>query len=137
MRNDQGEFTNWEVTTATVDLSSLAGQSSVKLMFNYYGNYGGELYIDDINITGTTSIADVESNNVSVYPNPANNVINVNATSNISNVEVYTIAGQKVGDFTANSNSIAISTSNLTSGLYLMQIHTENGVINKKFSVVR
>ena len=137
MRNDQGEFTNWEVTTATVDLSSLAGQSSVKLMFNYYGNYGAELYIDDINITGTTSIADVESNNVSVYPNPANNVINVNSTSNISNVEVYTITGQKVGDFTANSNSIAISTSNLTSGLYLMQIHTENGVINKKFTVAR
>lgn len=138
MRNDQGEFDDWAVTSATVNLSSFAGQSNVKLMFRYYGTYGAELYIDNVYISESTSIADVESNNtVSVYPNPANNVINVNATSNISNVEVYTITGQKVGDFTANNTNIAINTSNLTNGLYLMQIHTENGIINKKFSVVR
>ena len=93
--------------------------------------------IDDILIGEGVGINAVEENSVNIYPNPANNVINVNATSNISNVEVYTIAGQKVGDFTANSTYTAISTSNLTSGLYLMKIHTENGVINQKFSVVR
>ena len=94
--------------------------------------------IDDISVNeGIVGIDEVEENSVNIYPNPANNVINVNATSNISNVEVYTIAGQKVGDFTVNSNHSAISTSNLTSGLYLMKIHTENGEINKKFSVVR
>ena len=93
--------------------------------------------IDDIYVGEGVGINEVEENLVSVYPNPANNYINVNATSNIENVEVYTISGQKVGNFTANSTTTTISTANLTSGLYLMKIHTENGVINQKFSVVR
>lgn len=137
MRNDQGEFSSWETIQATVDLSSLAGQNNVKLMFRYYGTYGAELWIDNINIFTGTGIAEIENNDVKVFPNPANNVINVNATSNISNVEVFTITGQKVGDFTANSTKATISTANLTTGLYLMRIHTDNGVINKKFSVAR
>ena len=137
MRNDQGEFSSWETIQATVDLSSLAGQNNVKLMFRYYGTYGAELWIDNINIFTGTGIAEIENNDVKVFPNPANNVINVNATSNISNVEVFTITGQKVGDFTANNTKATISTANLTTGLYLMKIHTDNGVINKKFSVVR
>ena len=83
------------------------------------------------------SIANVEKSSVNVYPNPASNYINVNASSNISNVEVYTISGQKVGDFTANGTQTVISTANLSNGMYLMRINTENGVINNKFSVVR
>mgnify|MGYP002523822420 CR=1 FL=1 len=93
--------------------------------------------IDDIYVGAGVGINEVEENAVAVYPNPSNNVINVNATSNISNVEVYTITGQKVGDFTANNTNTTISTANLTPGMYLMKIHTDNGVINKKFSVAR
>lgn len=120
----------------TVNLSAYSGQN-VHIAFRHFNCYDMFwLNIDDIEITSEVGIANVD-NTVSVYPNPANSYINVNANSNISNVEIYTIAGQKVGDFTANSNNTSINTSNLTSGLYLMQIHTENGVINKKFSVVR
>ena len=137
MRNDQGEFSSWETIQATVDLSSLAGQNNVKLMFRYYGTYGGELWIDNINIFTGTGIAEIENNDVKVFPNPANNYINVNANSNISNVEVYTIAGQKVGDFTVNGTQSVINTANLSNGMYLMRINTENGTINKKFTVVR
>ena len=93
--------------------------------------------IDDLYIGEGVGIDEVEGSAVSIYPNPANNVINVNATATIDNVEIYTIAGQKVGNYTANNTNTTISTANLTSGLYLMKIHTENGVINKKFSVVR
>ncbi len=127
-----GTMTEW-----TADLSAYAG-SNVHIAFRHHNvSDMFRINLDDVSITGGSSIADVENNNVSVYPNPADNVINVNANSNISNVEVFTIAGQKVGDFTANSTNTAISTSNLTNGLYLMKIHTDNGVINKKFSVVR
>ena len=126
-----------DMTEYTADLSAYTG-NNVHIAFRHHNvSDMFRLNLDDVSISAGVGIADAENNNVSVYPNPANNVINVNATSNISNVEIYTIAGQKVGDFTVNSNHSAISTSNLTSGLYLMKIHTENGEINKKFSVVR
>ena len=96
------------------------------------------LFIDDVVISGgTTSVAEVSNNEVSVYPIPANNVVNVNANSNISNVEIYTVSGQKVGDFSANGTTTSINTESLSAGMYLMKISTENGVINKKFSVAR
>lgn len=120
-----------------VNLDSYAGQT-IRIAFVH--NNCTDMFImkiDDIYVGEGVGINEVEESFVSVYPNPANNYINVNATSNIENVEVYTISGQKVGNFTANSTTTTISTANLTSGLYLMKIHTENGVINQKFSVVR
>lgn len=94
------------------------------------------LNLDDVEISLGTNIANVE-NSVNVYPIPANNMVNVNANSNISNVEIYSISGQKVGDFTANGTTTTINTESLSNGMYLMKINTENGVINKKFSVAR
>lgn len=125
-----------EWLTQNIDLTAFANQS-IQIAIKCISD-ADEYLFGVTNFTVTDEVAVKEyDNNISVYPNPANNVINVNSTSNISNVEVYTITGQKVGDFTANNTNIAINTSNLTNGLYLMQIHTENGVINKKFSVVR
>ena len=94
------------------------------------------LNLDDVEISLGTNVENVE-NNVSVYPNPANTMVNVNANSNINNIEIYSISGQKVGDFTANGTQAAISTDNMSTGLYLMKINTENGVINQKFAVAR
>ncbi len=120
-----------------VDLSAYTGQN-VHIAFRHFNCTDMFwLNLDDIYVGEGTGINKVDENTISVYPNPANNVINVNATSNISNVEVYTIAGQKVGDFTANGTQTVISTANLSNGMYMMRINTENGVINKKFSVVR
>ena len=98
------------------------------------------LNLDDITVTNATVVGnsiDEINSEVSVYPIPANNVVNVNAISNISNVEIYSISGQKVGDFTANGTTTSINTESLSNGMYLMKINTENGVINKKFSVAR
>ena len=93
------------------------------------------LNLDDVEISlGTTNVANIE-NNVNIYPNPANSMANVNANSNISNIEIYSISGQKVADFTVNGTQASINTSNMSTGLYLMKINTENGVINQKFAV--
>ena len=122
-----------------------------KQKFINLSNYSGNVYIafrhfnvsdmfwlnlDDVEISLGTNVENVE-NNVSVYPNPANTMVNVNANSNINNIEIYSISGQKVGDFTANGTQAAISTDNMSTGLYLMKINTENGVINQKFAVAR
>ena len=125
-----------ETETQTVDLSAYAGQTIQVAIKCESDPDKLALYIMNFNISNGTSVKEVE-NTVSVYPNPANNVINVNASSNISKVEVYSISGQKVGDFTANGTTTSINTSNLSAGLYMMRINTENGVVNQKFSVAR
>lgn len=123
-------------TQKSVNLSAYTGHN-VYIAFRHFNCT--DMYminLDDVEISLGTGVATVNSE-VSVYPIPANNVVNVNAASNISNVEVYTISGQKVGDFTANGRTTSINTENLSAGMYMMKVNTENGVINKKFSVAR
>lgn len=86
---------------------------------------------------GPVAVESVEANQTSVYPNPANNVINVTSAANMNSIEVYTIAGQKVADYTVNGTQAAINVNNLSNGMYIMQIASENGISTKKFNVVR
>ena len=102
--------------------------------FWMYPNY---ILIDNITITEGNGIENFSEDNVSIYPNPANNVVNVNATSNINTVEIFNMMGQKVAAFDANDTNVQINTTSLNNGMYMMRITTENGVSNQKFTVAR
>lgn len=105
---------------------------------NWFWIYPNYVLLDNITIAEGDGIEDITSeDNVSIYPNPANNVINVNAASNINTVEVFNMMGQKVAAFDANDTHVQINTTALSNGMYLMRITTENGVSNQKFTVAR
>lgn len=87
-------------------------------------------------LNGHVGIDEV-SNDCRIYPNPANNVLNVQASSNINRVEVFNAMGQKVAAYDANDTFTTINTRNLTAGAYTVRISTENGVVNQKFMVAR
>ncbi|MGJ8591148.1 MAG: T9SS type A sorting domain-containing protein [Aquaticitalea sp.] len=69
---------------------------------------------------------------ISIFPNPATNVINIELPSNveISEATIYSLTGQKLLEF-SNTNKIDIS--NLSSGMYLLRMKdTENNSITKQ-----
>ena len=133
MRNDQGEFENWTITSASVDLSSLIGQTTVKLMFNYYGTYGAEMWVDNISIfEGTVGIEEETAENaVAIYPNPATTMLNVHA-ENFDNVQVINFLGQVVYSANVTENDFQINVSNLSNGVYFIRLNGEN-TVTKKF----
>ena len=45
--------------------------------------------------------------------------------------------GQNVMTVSVNDNNTSINTSNLSKGMYMLKLHTDNGVINQKFTVAR
>ena len=73
----------------------------------------------------------------SIYPNPATDVLNVNANSNIQSVEIMNIMGQAIQTINVNDMNTQINTSSLSNGVYMLRVTTENGVINQKFTVAR
>ena len=101
-----------------------------------YSFYGDAIYIDNFLVDNNVSINEY-NNNVSVYPNPANNSVNVNATSNINMVEVFNMMGQRVAVINANDTNVQINTTALNNGMYMMRITTENGVSNQKLMIAR
>jgi hypothetical protein len=97
----------------------------------------GFLLLDTVSVTGVLSTHQVTDNMFSVFPNPANNFITV---SNSQNIKVNTISitdmnGRvvKANDYsTQAAGDIQISVSDLSVGMYLMNIKTENGTLIKK-----
>lgn len=66
---------------------------------------------------------------VTLYPNPANDVLNIEMTNEVQLVEIYNIQGQKV----VTSNQKQINVSDLSSGMYMVKVQdSENAIATKK-----
>lgn len=68
---------------------------------------------------------------ISIYPNPANDILHIMTpiTIQIEKVEIFNTLGQLVGQKTDHNFSI----SELASGIHLLKITTSEGVIHKNF----
>lgn len=77
-------------------------------------------------LLNTLSTPTVELVGVSLYPNPATDVVNIKGLeNNLKSIEVYNIAGQKV-IATTNNNLKTINISQLEAGVYFVNLYTEN-----------
>jgi hypothetical protein len=94
------------------------------------------LLLTNFNIAPGVNVNEYE-NETRIYPNPANNVLNINANSNINRVEVYNMMGQMVGSYNVNDMNTQINTTSFANGIYTVKINTENGTSTKKFTVAR
>ncbi len=90
-------------------------------------NYSNELIISD----ATLGVEENTTADFSVYPNPATDIlyIQTNAIGSVS-VNMYDMLGKEV--FAANGVTNSIDISNLTKGMYIVRIATNDGSITKK-----
>lgn len=73
-------------------------------------------------------IVDTDRAALSVYPNPVDNLLNVEATEGIAGVEVYSLSGRRViGIECGNEASVAIECGHLGSGIYMLNVTLSNG----------
>ena len=88
-----------------------------------------ERLTNPVAFTITSGIDDVQANEqYYVFPNPADDVINVVAPSEIKRVEVFSASGQQVVNLlTAQLNNVTVDVSNLTPGVYVVKTHTTTG----------
>lgn len=71
-------------------------------------------------------VAPVVKKAIAVYPNPATNVLNINAEDIISNVQVYNMLGQQVININPNSTTATLNVSEFKAGIYMVNT-TSNG----------
>jgi hypothetical protein len=91
------------------------------------------LAIDDIQITSVLSSDSFESNEFTIYPNPATTILNISNTNNveIKNISVTDINGRVVKN---QSDSLSqINVSDLNAGVYFVTIEAAEGKTTKKF----
>ena len=102
---------------------------------------GSVFYIDDLVWSGYNSTNDINGfeNSVSVYPNPANDNINLTCSINANAVEIADITGRLIGSYPMTNNKIKIQTSAFAPGMYIYNMLNHNKqVINRgKFEIAK
>ncbi|MEI7979192.1 MAG: T9SS type A sorting domain-containing protein, partial [Bacteroidota bacterium] len=66
---------------------------------------------------------------LNIYPNPSVGSINIDYNERFSTINIINLQGKTV----LQSNQKSIDISGLENGIYIVQIATENGVLNSKF----
>ena len=147
MANTNSNFTpsgsDWK--TIVISPSSFSNYlvSDFRFKFKFVNGGGNDLYIDDINLSGSLSIEETEKvYDFKVYPNPVveNLLVSFNSLINLSNplIEVYDATGRIVKsinlqNISKGENNLEVSSSDLDSGWYILKIISDEKSISTKF----
>jgi len=141
-RVENGDWNTANTTTNTYVISGLVAETTYEIEVQADCG-GGNLSDWSAPIHISTAIDGIESwleNSVSLYPNPAKEVVNVQCTMNnvqIEAIEVYNVYGKivrtDVETRRAASLQTGINVSGLANGMYFVRVTTEKGAVTKPF----
>ncbi len=131
--SQQSQWQEVEVSIPT----NVAASDNVRFKFEFTCGGGNFLYIDDINITGSVGISEAQQAGISVYPNPATNVVTVELANEMRNVkaEIRSITGQVISLSSITNQKSTLDISNLSSGIYFLRLFSENLDVTEKIVV--
>ena len=94
-----------------------------------------EIVSECVNIIGTATEDHNFSRSISIFPNPAKDVVELQFESNTNYIQgkIYDINGREVLDFTTKESSVALNIETLAAGLYVTRVETEGKFAIKKF----
>ncbi len=80
------------------------------------------------------SVEENITNEISVFPNPTNDILNVTSSETISDIEIINTMGQIVKHIDVHSDKTTCYVQDLTSGVYLLRIYgTDTAIYQRKF----
>ncbi len=86
-----------------------------------------------VTVLANVGIGDVDTETLSVYPNPTTAIINVKSSEDVKNISVFNIMGQQV--MSAN-NSTSIDMRSLINGTYVVRVELANGTVTTRTVVL-
>lgn len=84
-----------------------------------------------------TPVEEVIASDITIYPNPAKDVIYISADVIVNEIEVYNILGTLIVKEKVESSEVQINLNNYKSGFYLITISTEYGKTIHKVVVTK
>ncbi len=131
----QTDTANWALCDATGAVAPAVGAIlGGALNINPLANsvYVDSMVFDNV-VPSALGTAEFENttNTISLYPNPAHEVLNISSTNSITKIEVYDMQGRNVATNNYTSN---VNVEGLVKGVYIVKVMQENGsVVAKQF----
>jgi hypothetical protein len=110
-------------------------------------NYSGKLHVRnndpeneridiEVMLTIITGINEAgEQTYVSVYPNPANDVLFLKGNTDIKSITLRNLLGQVVYEGVVGQRETRITTNGFESGMYVLTIQTQSGIATQKIMI--
>jgi hypothetical protein len=127
----------------SVSLAQYNGQH-IFIQFKHNSHDDNLISIDEILVMGTDPNSVEDNSNIvnfGLYPNPANEIVNVNydlaAPSEVT-VRILDVNGREVfvqNEGTTQNGRVAVNTSNLAAGMYMVQLVAGNTVTTERLIV--
>ena len=93
--------------------------------------FGRGIWESPLNALSSVNTNNIENLNVSIYPNPAEDEIIINATVGHINICIFSITGKKVVETTSK----VINISNLAKGYYIVEIKSTDLIKRNKLII--
>ncbi|MEJ5051797.1 T9SS type A sorting domain-containing protein [Chryseobacterium culicis] len=117
-------------TKSTLNLGD-SFSNTAKIYFDYNHPIITNTYTTSVQNVLATAETHKENQSISVYPNPAKDVLNIRSKQEIIKAEIYDATGRIISSLSVTGNSISVS--ELTKGNYILKAFTKENVIVQKF----
>ena len=103
-------------------------------------NLGGtpqalRLVLSSVQPDNFLSISSDELTGVTVYPNPAKDVLNINGLTEIATISITDIQGKVVRNLDVQAGTSSVSINDLNAGLYVINMQTASGIKTQRLVV--
>ena len=112
-------FNNMVIGYRGYEYVNLVFVDDMKMLF-YYSDYNNPLNIDYKKLASS----------IKGYPNPVTDILVIDSKIPVDKVEIYSILGNKVKEFNSNFNAIPVH--DISAGLYIVKIKSDNNTVSKK-----
>ena len=121
---------------AMVSLEAYAGQT-IQLRMDSNTGYGerSDAAFDNVRISSEPlSVDDIALSSISVFPNPARDVLKIVSPSTpITQIVIYDLQGRVVSQINSTLTYQELNVSDLKSALYLVEVVTNSGKVTERF----
>ena len=119
----------WEtISFDFTDEGQLTYQSvTIFMNFNMTDTADQVYYWDNLVLGEPLGVLENTLVNISIYPNPAASVLNLQATQQIKSIQLFNLLGQNVLDTPVNSKTSILEVAQFNNGVYLAKVLFDNG----------
>jgi hypothetical protein len=129
-------FASW-INESIFTFNELAAGSYTAGVQTAFSTIESEIVNITFNVQQSVNVETHDISQLKLFPNPANNVLNIVSANLIEQVKIFDLLGSLVYYSEPNDNNIIINTGDLKEGMYLMQIFAADDIITKKVNIVR
>ncbi len=78
------------------------------------------------------NVSELTDNHISIYPDPATDILNITSSETISEIEIVNVMGQVVRRIEVNADNAVCDVEDLTSGVYVVRIHSASAMLSQR-----